>query len=101
MKRSHAVFAVMAAATVGVGGYSLMPSEQCGNRAGVVDPPTASSSCSRSSGGSGGGHGSRSIWGASRSGGDAGGGSSGNSGTTERGGFGGFARSIAAHFSGS
>jgi hypothetical protein len=98
MKRSAQVAVlVMATTTAGASAYSLMPREDCapGSQMGALNAP-ASSSCR--SGSSSGGHGSRAFWGSWR-GGDAGSATpAGNSAGTQRGGFGGFARSIGAHF---
>ncbi|MGA8902145.1 hypothetical protein [Bradyrhizobium sp.] len=110
VKRSRHV-ALLLTGTLAVGGsaYALMPRENCQpNGPGMSAPssPAAATACtSRASSWSGGHGGSGGWW--SRSG--FYGGSSSSSGTstasgsteTARGGFGGFARSIAAHFSGS
>ena len=82
MKRSHAVVAVLTAATVGTGAYAMMRSERCAPAVGgaAVDPSGAACRSGGSSG-TGGGHSSRTIWGPSGS-------SSAPSTTTARGGFG-------------
>jgi hypothetical protein len=104
MKRSHAVVAVLAAATVGGTAYSMMPSERCARSDGgaAIDP--ASPACRSGSGGSSSGyHGSRSFFsssGGSGSGGAASTGPSSTSGGTTRGGFGGFFSSLGSHIGG-
>jgi hypothetical protein len=101
MKRSHAVVAVLAAATVGGAAYSMMPSETCRRADGGAPLDPGSAACrSSGSGGSGGYHSSRSYFGSSGSGGYGGSGGSGSSTSagTARGGFGG---SGAAHGGGS
>lgn len=67
MKRSHAVVAVIAAATVGSTAYSMMPSETCrrADSGAALDP--ASAACSSSGSGSG-THSSRALFGSSDSG---------------------------------
>jgi len=98
MKRSAALL-VMATASVGAGAYALTPRDDCtgGNAPGVVSPQVAGSSCGSGSSSRGGsGSGSRSIWGGGSRGTDISSGTSASSGT-ERGGFGGFARSIGSH----
>jgi hypothetical protein len=94
MKRSQAVLAVIAAATVGGTAYSMMGPENCATPSGsaVVNPPNAGTSC-RSGGGSGGYHGSRSVFGSSGHGDSASAAPSAAS-DTQRGGFGGFFRSL-------
>ena len=112
VKRSgHVALLVMGTMAVGGGAYALMPRQNCQPAGpGMASPasPDATAACnSRSSSSSGGYGGSGRWW--SRS--SFYGGSSSASGTsapsaaaattTTRGGFGGFAHAIAAHFSGS
>ena|SRR3984885_11020836 len=105
MKRSrHVALLMMGTMAVGGGAYALMPRGNCQpNSPGMAAPasPEAAAACaSRSStgGGSGG------WWSHSNfySGGSSSSGTSTASGTSEttRGGFGGFAHAISAHFSG-
>lgn len=110
MKRSAQIgLVVMAAAGIGATSYAVMPREDCGRPEPGFDQSDA---CRSSRGGSGGsGHGgsgygsSSSSSSSSRSSSGQTGSSSGASpasfvGSTEHGGFGSFARSIGAHFSG-
>jgi hypothetical protein len=113
VKRSrHVALLLMGTLAVGGSAYALMPGENCeSNGAGMAAPswPPTGAGCPPRGSSSGGGHGgSGGSW--SRSnffGGDASSnrsssGTSGESGSGEatRGGFGSFARSFAAHFSG-
>jgi hypothetical protein len=110
VKRSRHV-ALLLTGTLAVGGsaYALMPRENCQpNNPGMAapsSPETAAACAARTSsggshGGSGGSWSRRSSFFGGDSASSSGGSSvSGSSGTT-RGGFGGFARSFAAHFSG-
>jgi uncharacterized membrane protein YgcG len=109
VKRSRHV-ALLLTGTLAVGGssYALMPRENCQpNGPGAAAPSsaaTATTCTSRTSSWSGGHGGSGGWWSRSGfySGSSSSSGTSTASGSTEtaRGGFGGFARSIAAHFSG-
>jgi hypothetical protein len=113
VKRSrHVALLLMGSLAVGGGAFAMMPGENCepkgGGMAGPALPQGASECGPRrsSSGGYGGSGGtwSRSSffggdWSSSRS--STGNASESGSGETTRGGFGGFARSFAAHFSGS
>jgi len=106
VKRSgHVALLVMGTVAVGGGAYALMPRGNCQpNSPGMAAPasPEAAAACaSRSSaigshGGSGGWWSHSNFYSSSSSG------TSTTSGSTEttRGGFGGFARAISAHFSG-
>jgi hypothetical protein len=98
----------MGTMAVGGGAYALMPRQNCqpsGPGMAAPSSPDAVTACASRSSSSGGGHGGSGGW-WSRS--SYYGGSSSPSGTstssgaseTTRGGFGGFAHSIAAHFSG-
>jgi len=109
VKRSgHVALLMMGTLAVGGSAYALMPRENCQpNGPGMAAPPSpeAVSACaSRTSSGSG-GHGG--LWSRRTSffGGDSAaspaGSSASTSSETSRGGFGSFARSIGAHFSGS
>ena len=106
VKRSrHVALLVMGTMAVGGGAYALMPRGSCQpNSPGMAAPasPEAAAACaSRSS--SGGAHGgSGGWWSHSNFYGSSSSGTSTASGSTEttRGGFGGFARAISAHFSG-
>jgi len=102
MKRSHAVVAMLAAATVGGTAYSMMPSERCQRSDGgaALDPsaPACRSDSGRSGGSGGSGwHSSRSYFGSSGDSNASSGSSSSSStsaGGTQRGGFGGFFSSL-------
>ena len=85
MKRSHAVVAVLTAATVGTGAYAMMRPERCAPAVGGAAADPSGTAC-RSSGssGTGGWHGSHSIWGSSGSGSST----AAPSAATARGGFG-------------
>jgi hypothetical protein len=112
VKRSrHVALLLMGSLVVGGGAFAMMPTENCEPKGGGMATPSlpqGSTECVRRSSSSGGG-GSGGSW--SRSGffgGDwssnrssSGNSSQSGSGETTRGGFGGFARSFAAHFSGS
>jgi hypothetical protein len=108
MKRSHAVVAVLAAATVGGAAYSMMPSEKCQRVDGGAPLDPASRAC-RSGSGSGGTssgyHSSRSFFGSSDSSGSASTATKPSTpsagGGTTRGGFGSFFSSLGSHISGS
>jgi hypothetical protein len=109
VKRSRHV-ALLLTGTLAVGGsaYAMMPRNTCEpNSPGMAAPSASATACApRTSSSGGGGHGGSGGW-WSRSG-FYGGNSATSSGTTTssgssettRGGFGGFARSFAAHFSG-
>jgi hypothetical protein len=103
MKRSHAVVAVLTAATVGGAAYSMMPSERCQRAAGGAPLDPSSPACRSSGSGatSSGYHGSRSFFGSSDSGGARASGGSGSgasaSAGTARGGFGGSAGAFGGH----
>jgi hypothetical protein len=105
VKRSaHVALLVMGTMAVGGGAYALMPRGNCQpNSPGMAAPasPEAAAACTRSS--SGGAHGSSGGWwshsnfySSSSSGTSTASGAS----ETTRGGFGGFAHAISAHFSG-
>jgi uncharacterized membrane protein YgcG len=105
-RSSHVALLMMGTLAVGGGAYALMPRANCqptGSGMATPSSPEAAACASRAS--SSGGHGGSGGW-WSRS--SFYGGSSSSSGTstspgateTTRGGFGGFAHSIAAHFSG-
>jgi|SRR5580698_588680 uncharacterized membrane protein YgcG len=109
VKRSrHVALLMMGTMAVGGGAYALMPRGNCQpNSPGMAAPasPEAAAACaSRSSTGGGHGGGSGGWWSHSNfySGGSSSSGTSTASGTSEttRGGFGGFAHAISAHFSG-
>jgi hypothetical protein len=94
MKRSHAVVAVIAAASVGTAAYSMMPSERCVRADGGATLDPSSPAC-RGVRGSGGSyfHGGRPLFGSS----DASAPTSTKSATsvaTTRGGFGSFFSSL-------
>jgi hypothetical protein len=106
-KRSgHVALLMMGTMAVGGGAYALMPRENCQpNSPGVAAPasPEAAAACaSRSSSSGSHGSGSGGWWSHSNFYGSSSSGTSTASGTSEttRGGFGGFARAISAHFSG-
>jgi hypothetical protein len=106
VKRSgHVALLVMGTMAVGGGAYALMPRGNCQpNSPGMAAPasPEAAAACTRSS--SSGGHGGSSggWWSHSNFYGSSSSGASTASGASEttRGGFGGFAHAISAHFSG-
>jgi uncharacterized membrane protein YgcG len=109
VKRSrHVALLMMGTMAVGGGAYALMPRGNCQpNSPGMAAPasPEAAAACaSRSSSGGGHGGGSGGWWSHSNfySGSSSSSGTSTASGTSEttRGGFGGFAHAISAHFSG-
>jgi hypothetical protein len=109
VKRSHHVaLLMMGTMAVGGGAFALMPRQNCQpNSPGMAAPasPDAAAACNSRTSWGGGGHGSGGSWSRSSyySGSSTSSGSTSTpSGATEtsRGGFGGFARSIAAHFSG-
>jgi hypothetical protein len=109
VKRSrHVALLMMGTMAVGGGAYALMPRGNCQpNSPGMATPasPEAAAACaSRSSSSGGHGGGSGGWWSHSNfySSGSSSSGTSTASGTSEttRGGFGGFARAISAHFSG-
>jgi hypothetical protein len=109
VKRSrHVALLLMGTMAVGGGAYALMPRQSCqpgGPGMAAPSSPEAAQACASRTSSSSGGHGGSGGW-WSRS--SYYGGSSSSSGTstvsgateTTRGGFGGFAHSIAAHFSG-
>lgn len=102
MKRSHAVVAVIAAASVGGAAYSMMP-ERCVRTDGGAALDPASTAC-RGGGGSGGSggsssRGSRPLFGSSVS--DASSSTKPSTSVgTARGGFGSFFSSLGSHLSG-
>jgi hypothetical protein len=111
-RSSHVALLLMGTLAVGGGAYALMPSESCQPSlpSGVATPGGAAtstecqprnSSSGHSSGGSGGSY-SRSNFfsGGSSSGSSSSGGSESSSSGVQRGGFGSFAHSFSAHFSG-
>jgi uncharacterized membrane protein YgcG len=108
VKRSrHVALLMMGTMAVGGGAYVLMPRGNCQpNSPGMAAPasPEAAACASRSSSGGGHGGGSGGWWSHSNfySGSSSSSGTSTASGTSEttRGGFGGFAHAISAHFSG-
>jgi hypothetical protein len=106
VKRSRHV-ALLLTGTLAVGGsaYALMPRSNCepnGPGMAATSSPDANAACASRSGSSTGSH-SSGWWSHSNFYGGSSSGTSTASGSTEtsRGGFGGFARSVAAHFSGS
>ncbi|HZR75167.1 hypothetical protein [Bradyrhizobium sp.] len=107
VKRSrHVALLLMGTMAVGGGAFALMPRQNCQpNSPGMAAPasPDAAAACNSRTSSGGGGHGgswSRSSYYSGNP--TSSGSTSTSSGATEtsRGGFGGFARSIAAHFSG-
>ncbi len=108
MKRSHAVVAILAAATVGGTAYSMMPSERCQRADGGAPLDPAAPACRSGSGGSSGSgwHSSRSYFGSygdgnSSSSANAPSGSSTPSAGTQRGGFGSFFSSLGSRIAAS
>jgi hypothetical protein len=114
VKRSrHVALLLMGSLVVGGGAFAMMPGENCEPKGGGMATPSlpqGSTECVRRSTSSGAGYGgSGGSW--SRSGffgedsssnrSSSGTSSESGSGQATRGGFGGFARSLAAHFSGS
>ena len=104
MKRSHAVVAILAAATVGGTAYSMMPSERCERSDGGAALDPSSPGCRGGSSGSG-WHSSRSYFGSYGGDNSA---SSANASTTsapssgtQRGGFGGFFSSLGSRIAAS
>lgn len=98
MKRSHGVIAVLAAATVGAGAYSMTPSERCVRSDGGAALDPSARGC-RDSGS--GGHGSGARYGAyGGSGGSSSVSPSASRAGITRGGFGGFFSSLGAHLGG-
>ncbi|HLJ00355.1 MAG TPA: hypothetical protein VKT76_11605 [Bradyrhizobium sp.] len=101
MKRSrHVALLVMGTLAVGGGAYALMPAENCTPNSPAMTGPSVPQNvtgCARGGGGHGGSWSHGNFFG-----GSANSSSSTSSGTAEttRGGFGSFARSFAAHFSG-
>ena len=110
-RSSHVALLLMGSLAVGGGAYALMPGENCQPAApGMAGPALPGAGCAPRGSSSGGGSG----WyggGGSRSSFFSGGGGSSNpsssatasesgSGNVTRGGFGGFGRAFAAHFSG-
>jgi hypothetical protein len=105
MKRSHAVVAILAAATVGGTAYSMMPSERCQRADGGAPLDPAAPACRSGSSGSG-WHRSRSYFGSygdgnSSSSANASSGSSTPSAGTQRGGFGSFFSSLGSRIAAS
>ena len=102
VKRSrHVALLVMGTMAVGSGAFALMPRENCQpNSPGMASPEAAAACASRSS--SSGSQGGSSGWWSHSNFYGSSSGTSTASGTSEttRGGFGGFARAISAHFSG-
>jgi len=95
-RSSHVALLLTGALAIGGGAYAVMPGENCQpTQPGMAAPPGCAPRGSSSTGGSGG----RSFF----YGGDASrpsSSTSSESGSVTRGGFGGFARAFAAHFSG-
>jgi hypothetical protein len=106
VKRSgHVALLVMGTMAVGGGAYALMPRGNCQPTSpGMAAPasPEAATACARSSSSGGHGGGSGGWWSHSNFYGSSSSGTSTASGASEttRGGFGGFAHAISAHFSG-
>ena len=106
VKRSgHVALLVMGTMAVGGGAYALMPRGNCQPTSpGMAAPasPEAAAACARSSSSGGHGGGSGGWWSHSNFYGSSSSGTSTASGASEttRGGFGGFAHAISAHFSG-
>jgi hypothetical protein len=106
VKRSgHVALLVMGTMAVGGGAYGLMPRENCQpNSPGMAAPasPEAAAACASRSSSSGSHGGSSGWWSHSNFYSSSSSGTSTASGSTEttRGGFGGFALAISAHFSG-
>jgi hypothetical protein len=112
VKRSrHVALLVMGTLAIGGSAYALMPGETCEPKgAGMAAPslPQSETACAPRGSSSSGGHGYGGVWSRSSffsgdpSSNRSSSGSSGESGSGEvtRGGFGGFARAFAAHFSG-
>ena len=106
MKRSrHVALLMMGTMAVGGGAYALMPHGNCQPTSpGMAAPasPEAAAACARSSSSGGHGGGSGGWWSHSNFYGSSSSGTSTASGASEttRGGFGGFAHAISAHFSG-
>ncbi|QDW40713.1 hypothetical protein FFI89_028465 [Bradyrhizobium sp. KBS0727] len=110
VKRSgHVALLLMGTLAVGGGAYALMPGETCQQTPPGMAAPTECQprgSSSSSHGGSGGGSSRSSFFSGNSSSGDSSashsgsGGSESSSGGVQRGGFGSFAHSFAAHFSG-
>ncbi|HLX15128.1 MAG TPA: hypothetical protein VKS24_07985 [Bradyrhizobium sp.] len=109
VKRSrHVALLVMGSLAIGGGAYALMPRETCEPKgAGMAGPslPQTDTTCATrgSSSGHGGSWSRGSFFSAGPSSNQSSSGSSSESGSGQvtRGGFGGFARAFAAHFSGS
>ena len=99
VKRSrHVALLLTGALAIGGGAYALMPSENCQPGQPGMAAPTG---CSPRGTSSGGGSGGRSgFYGGDPSSTRPSSGSSSESGSVTRGGFGSFARSFTAHFSG-
>ena len=106
VKRSgHVALLVMGTMAVGGGAYALMPRGNCQpNSPGMAAPasPEAAAACASRSSAFGSHGGSNGWWSHSNFYSSSSSGTSNASGSTEttRGGFGGFARAISAHFSG-
>jgi hypothetical protein len=110
VKRSnHVALLLMGTFALGGGAYGLMPSEKCGpGQPGMASGPQAGAECpprgssSSSHGGSGGSWSRSNFFSGDASSNRSSSGTSAESGSGEvtRGGFGGFARAFAAHFSG-
>jgi hypothetical protein len=106
VKRSgHVALLVMGTMAVGGGAYALMPRGNCQPTSpGMAAPasPEAAAACARSSSSGGHGGGSGGWWSHGNFYGSSSSGTSTASGASEttRGGFGGFAHAISAHFSG-
>ena len=114
LKRSrHVAVLLMGSLVVGSGAFAMMPRENCEPKGGGMATPSLpqgstecvprSSSSGRGYGGSGGSWSRSSFFGGDSSSNRPSSGNSSQSGSGEatRGGFGGFAHSLAAHFSGS
>jgi hypothetical protein len=100
VKRSgHVALLVMGTMAVGGGAFALMPRQNCQPTSPGIASPEAAAACASSSGGS---HGGSSGWWSHSNFYNSSSGTSTSSGSSEttRGGFGGFARAISAHFSG-
>jgi hypothetical protein len=101
VKRSrHVALLVMGTLAIGGGAFTLMPGENCEPQSSAACPPRGSSSGSH--GGSGGSWSRSNFFSGDASSNRSSSGTSAESGSGEvtRGGFGGFARAFAAHFSG-
>jgi hypothetical protein len=109
VKRSrHVALLLTGTLAVGGAGYALTPGQNCEpNSPAMAAPASPQAACSPRSSSSSGGHGGNASWSRSSffgaessSPSSSGSTTSSGSGETSRGGFGGFARAFAAHFSG-